>query len=383
MSFGHGAETKFGESKRIEAELAPMENRSTDNKEWSAEFMPLFGARKKASQMTLWRAIRRAAALLAMTAGLVDAQQTSPTADVARQSLEDAWWTGPVLAPSAATLPHGHILIEPYLYDVTVQGRFDSQGVRHSAAHSNGFRSLTYMLYGLTDRATIGLIPTAGYNTVSGGPSSSGPGLGDVSLQAQYRLTQFHAESWIPTTSVVVQETFPSGKYDRLGNRPSDAFGSGAYTTTLGFYSQTYFWLPNRRILRMRLNVTNGFSRSVNVDDASVYGTGAGFRGRAKPGRSLFLNSSWEYSVTRSWVLALDATYRHNGNTRVVGSNILDSPPQNIQIDSGPSWALGFAPAIEYSWKRNLGVIFGSYVIPACRNTAASITPVVAVNYVH
>jgi hypothetical protein len=36
MSFGHGAETKFGESKRIEAELAPMENRSTDNKEWSA-----------------------------------------------------------------------------------------------------------------------------------------------------------------------------------------------------------------------------------------------------------------------------------------------------------------------------------------------------------
>ncbi len=40
----------------------------------------------------------------------------------ARQSLEDAWWTGPMLAPSAATLPRGHLLIEPYLYDVIAQG---------------------------------------------------------------------------------------------------------------------------------------------------------------------------------------------------------------------------------------------------------------------
>lgn len=81
-------------------------------------------------------------------------------------------------------------------------------------------------------------------------------------------------------------------------------------------------------------------------------------------------------------MLALDATYRHNANARVVGSNILDSPPQNIQIDSGSSWALGLAPAIEYSWS-NLGVIFDTYNIAAGRNTAATITPVVAINFVH
>src|SRR3546814_3781925 len=64
----------------------------------------------------------------------------------ARQSQDDAWWTGPMLANSAATLPRGHVLIEPYVYDV-------------SSPHADGYGSLTYMLYGLTDRLTIGLVP--------------------------------------------------------------------------------------------------------------------------------------------------------------------------------------------------------------------------------
>jgi hypothetical protein len=225
-----------------------------------------------------------------------EAQQGISSAScVDRQSLDDAWWTGPMLAPSAATLPRGHFLIEPYLYDVI-------------ATHSNGFGSLMYLNYGLVDRVTVGLIPTAGFNKLSNGPSSSGIGLDDLTLQAQYRLTKFHVRSWIPTTSIAVQETLPTGKYNRLGNRPSDGLGSGAYTTTLALYSQTYFWLPNGRILRTRFNVSQGFSNNVNIEDVSVYGTEVSFRGRAKPGSSFFVNASWEYSLTRRWVLPLDVT---------------------------------------------------------------------------
>src|SRR5262249_40443356 len=156
--------------------------------------------------------------------------QESSSPVVARQSLDDAWWTGPMLAPSAATLPRGHFLIEPYLYDVTLQGNFDHAGQRCSLPHANGFGSLTYMLYGLANKFTIGMIPTFGYNTVSKGPSSAGIGLGDLTVQGQYRLFQFHEGSWLPTMSVAMQETLPTGKYDRLGQRPTDGFGSGAYT---------------------------------------------------------------------------------------------------------------------------------------------------------
>jgi hypothetical protein len=328
--------------------------------------------------------IRRTFAALAILAGLGAAGVASAQASSDRQLLDDAWWTGPMLAPSAATLPQGHFLIEPYVYDVIQQGQFDHDGKRRRTSESNGFGSLTYVNYGLADKLTIGVIPTFGYNRVSEGPSSSGVGMGDITVQAQYRLTKFREGGRVPTTSFAVQETFPSGRYDRLGNRPSDGLGSGAYTTTFAFYSQTYFWLPNRRILRMRLNVSESISREVNVAGVSVYGTGSEFRGHATPGGTSYVDASWEYSLTRSWVLALDATYRYQRNTLVSRYDILDSQNvtnlRRIRLNTGYSVAVGFAPAIEYSWNSKVGILLGTRVIAAGRNTAATISPAVAIN---
>ena len=348
---------------------------------------PGAATRDRIAKIVFRKAILGTIAVLGMAASPVGGQAPPASSAGTRQSLDDAWWTGPMLAPSASTLSRGHFLIEPYLFDVTVQGRYDRDGVRRGAAHANSFGSLTYIEYGLADRVTVGVIPTFSYNTASGYPDSSRIGIGDLTLQAQYRLTKFHEGSWVPTISVALQETLPTGKYDRLGERPTDGFGRGAYTTTLGLFSQTYFWLPNGRILRMRFNVLPAFSNNVTVRDVSVYGTAAGFRGRAEPGNSVFINAAWEYSLTRRWVLALDATYRHDGNTHVIGHNILNSasPPDlsNIRLDSGSSEAFGLAPAIEYNLDRNLGVLFGVRLIPAGRNVAFTITPALAINFVH
>ena len=277
-----------------------------------------------------------------------------------------------MLAPSAATLPQGHFLLEPYIYDV-----------RRSVPRSDGFGSLTYALYGVADRFTVGAIPTAGYNRARGEAGRSGAGMGDLTVQAQYRLTQFRMCHWMPTVSIAAQETLPTARYDRLGKRPGDGFGAGAFTTTFAVYSQMYFWLPNRRILRMRVNLLPSFSSSPKVEGVSVYGTADGFSGYAHPGSSIYVDGSWEYSLTRRWVLALDATYRYAGNTRVSGYETLkaDSPP--IESNSGSSYAVGLAPAIEYSWKGNLGVLLGVRLMPAGRNTTPTITPALAINFVH
>lgn len=302
-----------------------------------------------------------------MIAGLAGAQQAPFAASsVQRQALQDAWWTGPLLANSANTLPRGHFLVEPYVYDVI-------------GPHSHAFGSRAYLEYGLADKFTVGAIPIVGYNKVDNGPSSSGMKLGDISLLAQYRLTQFHERSWLPTTALQVQQTFPTGKYDRLGIRPSDGLGAGAYTTSVAVNSQTYFWLPNGRILRMRLNVSESFSSEVEVRDVSVYDTTNGFRGHAEPGTSLFIDGAWEYSMTRNWVLALDAIYQHSGNTTVAGAQ----NAQNLRLDSGTSWASAFAPAVEYNVSPSLGVIFGARVVVPGHNSLGSVAPVMAINFVH
>ena len=298
--------------------------------------------------------------------------------DLARQSLDDAWWTGPIVAAGAGTLPQGHMLIEPYVYDVIRDARFDDNGDRVSVPRSHGYGSLTYILYGVTDRFTAGLIPVFGHTDASDSPDSSGIRGGDLTLQGQYRLTQFREGARVPTTSLVVQASIPTGDYDKLGTRPNDGMGTGAYTTTVALYSQYYFWMPNGRILRTRLNVSHAFSTHADVEGTSVYGTSQDFRGEARPGNVFTINSSWEYSVTRNWVFAFDLLYQHDDSTHVRGRDELGL----VDARSGSAWRFGIAPAIEYNFTSRIGIIAGARWFAAGRNTSATVTPVMAVNMV-
>lgn len=299
-------------------------------------------------------------------ASLVATTVVHATPEVARQSLDDAWWTGPMMANSAAALPRGHFLIEPYLYDVR-------------SPQMDSFGSLTYMEYGVTNRLMIGMIPTFGYNRTADGSHSNSIDSGDLSVLAQYSLTSFHEGSAMPAMALMVQETLPTGRYDQL-NRPTvDAQGSGAYTTTVQLNTQTYFWLPDGRILRMRFNVGGSVSRTTSVDGLSVYGTPAGFHGRAKPGNALGINAAWEYSMTQHWVLALDISYHYARGARVAG--VADTT--QLAYRSRSSAYFGFAPAIEYNWRNNLGVLIGVRVFTGGHNSSTTVTPAIALNYVH
>ena len=289
-----------------------------------------------------------------------------------RQSLDDAWWTGPIIANSAATLPQGHFLIEPYLYDVI-------------SDDAESFGSLTFMLYGATDALTVGLVPVFGYNKGDDGASSVGPAIADSSVLLQYCLRRYEEGSWLPAVSLQLQHTLPTGRYDRLDPDSADGFGGGAHGTLLQLNTQTYFWMPSGRILRMRLNLGVTRAGEARLRDLSTYGTPDGFRGVAHPGDSWNINAAWEYSLTRNWVLALDLAYRHSDSTRVSGvvsDGAQGSTPTPLRFESGSSEAWFLAPAVEYNFSPRFGIIFGARLIRG-RNTTRSVTPVVAFNYVH
>ena len=284
----------------------------------------------------------------------------------------DAWWTGPMLAASPNTLPHGHILIEPYFFDVHTE-------------KSNFFGNLTYALYGLVDRLTVGSIINAGYVVPDEGPRSSGVGFGDLTLQASYRLTQFKKGGWMPTTAVVFQETLPTGKI-RQSRKPA---GRWHWERSLHHRHRAL-----RAIVLLAAEPPNtSCAREPHtdvlalggLDNVSVYGTGQGFRGTAKPGATFAALGALEYSITRSWVLALDVQFNRASNTRVSGFDSTDPPipnPPSILFNSGSRHSFAFAPAIEYSWTPNIGVLLGTRIIPSNPKTTRSITPAIAINFV-
>lgn len=317
--------------------------------------------------------IRRAA----LAAAAIFAFAPPVLANTQRQSLDEAWWTGPLLASGASTLPKGHVLVEPYLYDVKPFGRFDADGKRHSAPDGDTIGSSSYLLYGVTDTLTAGFIPHVGYRR-AGGRWSQGLGIGDLTAQAQYRLLKYQEGGRVPTVSVMLQENLPIGRHDRLDDRPNDGFGSGAYATTLGVNSQYYFWTPNGRILRTRLNAQYTRSDTAKVRGASVYGTPRGFSGKAQPGDSFLVDLAFEYSMTRNWVAALDIGWQRDDATKVTGVVNGTAFERRYPV----SKALILAPAVEYNFSPQVGVIVGARIVPAGRNTTASVTPAVAVNWV-
>jgi outer membrane scaffolding protein for murein synthesis (MipA/OmpV family) len=123
----------------------------------------------------------------------------------------------------------------------------------------------------------------------------------------------------------------------------------------------------------MRLDLSYSLSSRVGLQGVSVYGTGAGFSGHAQPGDSFTGDVSWEYSLTRNWVLAFDVVYERDASTTVTGS---------YAASSGDSWSLGLAPAIEYNFNSRIGIIAGTRIIPTGRNSSISVTPVAAINMV-
>jgi hypothetical protein len=304
-------------------------------------------------------------------------------AAMAEEQLDDAWWTGPIVAASAATLPTGHILLEPYIFDIDTNAAFDQNGHRHAVSNQHFFGSQTYLLYGLTNDFTAGIIERAVFRQSGDLSPATGVQQGDLTLHAAYRLTRFGTDR-LPDISIVFEETLPTGRYDRL-DVSNDGAGNGVYSTALALYSQYYLWAPNGRIVRTRLDVTYTHSASAIVQDLSVYGSTDGFRGRVWPGDTLDVTVAAEYSITQRWVLATDLLYHTGANSLLEGIQPTagTAAPEPVRGSTGNSYQVGIVPALEYNFTSRVGIIGGFRVLEIGRNISGSVTPVVGLNVVY
>jgi hypothetical protein len=274
--------------------------------------------------------------------------------------MQSARWTGPMLASNADTLPQGHFYTEPYFYDVI-------SGGEHSPG-SSGFYQ-----YGLSDDLTVGVQPSFAFGTREHNRSFA---LGDFKLLSQLRLTHFTPAHRIPTIALVFNVALPTGKFDRLGALKS-GHGTGSFAPEVGINVQQYFLLPNDRLLRGRINVLHTFPFGADVSDRSVYGTGPGFRGHARPGSRTTIIAALEYSITSEWVVALDLEADLIGRTRVAGRD--DGEPL-LKERFPKSWNVGFAPAVEYNWSDTSGILIGVWIVPKGHHAPASVMPAIAIS---
>jgi opacity protein-like surface antigen len=302
---------------------------------------------------------RFAAAFAAAVLWSTAAFAADSTADRYAEAMKSARWTGPLLASNAETLPQGHVYTEPYFFDGI------SGGDHHPG--TSGFYQ-----YGLKDNWTVGVQPFFSLGTQRYNREMA---VGDFKLLSQVRLSHFTPEHRVPSVAIVTNLVLPTGKDDHL--RPlKQGHGSGSFAPEVGVNIQQYFLLGNGRLLRARINVLKQFPLKHDVTGRSVFGTGPDFRGHARPGSKSTLIVGAEYSLTKEWVLAFDVEADAWGRTKVAGR---DGDGPLIRSTSSKSWNVGFAPAVEYNWSDRAGAILGVWIVPKGHNTAASVTPAIAI----
>lgn len=289
-------------------------------------------------------------------------------------------FTGP-LVTSAPPLPKGVWLIEPYLIQTHVTGRYDAHGrYQGTPTLRDDWQVAVPIVYGVSDRLSLGLNLNAVQAHEERGQWHWATS--DTSVSASWLLAKGQG-AHTPLVTLVVKQNLPTGEHDQLEQAGLlGATGSGAYATTVGMYGQAHFL--HSRNLRGRVNLTWRVpGADINVDGRSAYGTAIGFHGKAELGGAMQASAALEYSLSPQWVLATDLVYEKEHGAQVRGTapaagNSRASIDQNL----ASSWRVSVAPAVEYNWSDSGGIIFGALVSLRGRNSAAIVSPQVAVNLV-
>ncbi|HEY0502152.1 MAG TPA: hypothetical protein VGD42_01550 [Lysobacter sp.] len=300
-------------------------------------------------------------------------------AEAGRAAPREVRFTGPLVS-GAPPLPRGLFNIEPYLIDTQVVGYYDEKRNRHDIDRTpDGWNLVVPMQYGVTERLTLGATLSAGLASTTG----SGRHLetGDTGLSLSWLLAKGDA-AHAATLTFALRQNLATGTHDDLERHGlAEATGTGAPSTRVGLYGQAYF-LPERT-LRGRINLSWRVPGArAAIDGTSAYGTPAGFSGHAELASAMQASIGLEYSLSPTWVLATDLVYERDRGAHVAGVVANADGVRRLERDVTAWWRQSVAPAVEYHWSDRVGLIAGALVSVEGRNSAAIVSPQIALNMV-
>ena len=290
------------------------------------------------------------------------------------------WFTGPILAPSGHTIPRGHTNFEVYGLDVFSYGSYNQSGQFVKSPYYKSFVINPILTHGFTDWMDVQLIVPYVFNNSLGQNSNR---LADVSTAIGLQLIEQKGSPWKPDVRFVIQEVFPTGSYERLNPFAlgTDSTGIGSYQTKLSLNFQYLKQLFETHYLRTRLILSRRHAAPVNVHGLNSYGGTPNTNGTISAGTVNSADLAFEYTLTQNWVAVMEGYATRGEATRFDGDvdvGNLGSPIANI--GRGRFSEDGLAPAIEYNFNSNIGLIGGVWFPVRGTNTSSFITYTLALN---
>ncbi len=279
----------------------------------------------------------------------------------------EPWLTGSLIAPRGVAVPFKDFEIDSYVYFFTFSGSYNDHWKESSYPNFYSLNPQWLCYFGLTPWMDITVVPQFFYNTTEG---QSFCGFGDFSAGLDFQLYPDDAKFWFPGIKFSVIEIFPTGKFDHLSANKleTDITGAGSFATLLSLILYKAYHISGTHFFSLNLSGQYSISSPVNVHGLNVYGGGEGTDGKVIPGNILTGICSFEYSLNRNWALALDTVWIHVDEFQFFGDPGLTDSGEPATVDGPSSEQLSFAPAFEYNFSENLGIIAGCWFTVLGRN---------------
>ena len=289
------------------------------------------------------------------------------------------WFTGPLLAPAGHITPIGMFDFEPYFYVVCDNGNYTSHWKKVSQPQLWINSLQLYTVIGLTNWMDFSTTPTISYNASQG---KSQVLFNDLEMQLDFQLLSDTPDNYVPALKLSLKETFPNGKYDHLDPDKfgTDIGGQGGYISGAVLTFSRLFHLGGEHWLNARLAAEYDITTRAHVHGYNNFGGGEGTDGYVYPPQVFLFDLAAEISLTRNWCFACDTVGRLARSTKFKGNpGIIDGALASSSRGSSAQYSL--APAIEYNWNENLGLISGAWFSVAGRNIFTFASWVTALNY--
>jgi hypothetical protein len=294
------------------------------------------------------------------------------------QEMFNPWYAGPLLTGSASMVPPEMLNVQPYIFLTDNYAAYNTH--RHAVDTPNAWSLNPKILFqsGVTSWFDLTFLVQETTNWKQGQNTT---GIGDITLYGGFCLMK--QGLWNPGIKLYINETFPTGPYQRLNpaKNGTDAIGGGSYVTSFGLnFAKIVFW-SKLHPASLRLSLNYNVPSTVRVHGLNTYGGGSGTNGKVRPGNSFSASLGTEYSFTQKWVLANDVVYVCANQTRFSGNPGVTPTGAPATNTSSSNDQLSLAPALEYNPTPNLGILAGMWFSVYGRNSADFLSGVFSVTY--
>lgn len=288
------------------------------------------------------------------------------------------WYAGPLLTGSATMMPPGVTNVQPYVFVTDNYGIYNRHRHEVNAPDLWQVNPQVIIQTGITSWMDTAVTVQTLTNSRHSKQSTF---FGDTTISLGFKILE--QGLWVPGIKIGINETFPTGRYQRLKpNRlGTDATGAGTYQTGIALkLSKLVFW-SYKHPMNLRMTMTYNIPTSVTVHGLNAYGGASNTQGRVRPGNNFNISIGTEYSFTQRWVLANDVVYVSSNKTTFSGEKGTNSDGSPATVGFGSSDQLSLAPAIEYNPTPNLGYLAGVWFSVYGRNASAFWSAVATVTY--